>query len=214
MQQCNIDVAEPSYRSLLNAAPHRLTAWLTSAWRRPHGTTSDKSRRTKRDDGSFCFDALGPMAVGVQCHRSAGGIRRANSAFITSRAVLSMTCLSLSGDVVSPGRVSHLLGRLMAINYHNDNKPQGVPKKPQSGCGRLQITVVTWPRRAGAMTDRAHPTGWWLEQALRLSRLVPAFLVSSEADVANRSSTAKRGKGGVDSVEQHTIRTHRCMQDP
>lgn len=28
-------VAEPSYRSLLTAARHRLTAWLTRAWRYP-----------------------------------------------------------------------------------------------------------------------------------------------------------------------------------
>lgn len=67
--------------------------------------------------------------------------------------------------------------------------------------------------QAGAMTGRASPTGWWREQALRLSRQAPAFLASSEADVANRRGTAA-GQKGVSSSKQHTIRTHRCMRDP
>lgn len=141
-----------------------------------------------------------------------GDIRRANFAFITAKGCpVNDLSLSIWGMSSAPGRISHLLGRLMAINYHNDNKSKGVSKKPHSGCGRLQITVVTWPRRqgrAGAMTDRASPTGWWLEQALRLSRLAPAFLASSEADVANRSSTAA---GASNTPSGHTAA---CRIDP
>lgn len=89
----------------------------------------------------------------------------------------------------------------MAINYHN-KKAQGVlSKKPHLGMWQAadhRCHLASAAGRAGAMTDRACPTGWWLEQALRLSGLVPAFLASSGADVANRRDTAA-GEQGVSS---------------
>lgn len=98
-------VAELSYRSLLNAPPHGLTAWLTSAWQHPYGTTSDKTRCTKRDDGSFSSDALGPIDVGTKCHRSAGTSGGFKFVLITARGVLSRVSVWI---VVIPGRVIHL----------------------------------------------------------------------------------------------------------
>lgn len=63
--------------------------------------------------------------------------------------------------------------------------------------------------QAGAMTARAPPTGWWREQALRLSRQAPAFLASSEADVANRRGTAA-GQKGVSSSNTPSGHTAAC----
>lgn len=99
-------VAELSYRSLLECT----TAWpdrvVDESLAVPYGTTSDKTRCTKRDDGSFSSDALGPIDVGIKCHRSAGTSGGFNFALIAARGVsVQGICFELSS---SPGRVIHI----------------------------------------------------------------------------------------------------------
>lgn len=116
--------------------------------------------------------------VGVKRHRNVETSGGSTSHFIIYHNDGCSVKDEYLGTSSAAPRVSQSpAGRLFGHQLPRKQAPGGCPKsrtRDVAGC-RSRLSLGGGGR-AGAMTDRAYPTGWWLEQALRLSCLASALL--------------------------------------